>query len=383
MAKSLLRIIMSPVALLTGIVVQLPVIAQLQPRQKIDVSKLGPQVGERVPDFKLTDQVGKAWTLQSIMGPNGAMLVFVRSADWCPYCKTQLVDLQTGVEELRRRGLGVATISYDPPEVLASFAKQRGITYPMLSDVGSLTIKKFGLLNPVPEWALGPDMDDPAVQAEVQKYVSVRQASANMVGMAFPGNFILDPHGRVKSRSFEDSYIERNTVSSLLIRLGAAEVPVAATKISTSHLDITTYPSDSVVAPGNRFAVILNIEPHPKIHVYAPSAKGYRVIKLAMEPNPQIRVLGIQYPESEIYFFKPLNERVPVFQKSFRLVQELVLEGTPQAQAAIRGKETVTVKGSLEYQACDDKECFNPASVPVSWTMNLRSLVLERPNRQQ
>jgi len=51
-------------------------------RPKIDVSKLGPQVGERVPDFSLNDQNGKSWTLQSIMGPKGAMLVFVRSADW-------------------------------------------------------------------------------------------------------------------------------------------------------------------------------------------------------------------------------------------------------------------------------------------------------------
>jgi len=52
------------------------------PPQKIDVSKLGPQVGEHVPDFNLKDQNGKAWTLQSIMGPKGAMLVFFRSADW-------------------------------------------------------------------------------------------------------------------------------------------------------------------------------------------------------------------------------------------------------------------------------------------------------------
>ena len=51
-------------------------------RTKIDVSKLGPQVGERVPDFSLQDQNGKTWTLQSIMGPKGAMLVFVRSAEW-------------------------------------------------------------------------------------------------------------------------------------------------------------------------------------------------------------------------------------------------------------------------------------------------------------
>lgn len=52
------------------------------PQQKIDVSKLGPQVGERVPDFRLKDQNGKLRTLQSIMGSKGAMLVFYRSAAW-------------------------------------------------------------------------------------------------------------------------------------------------------------------------------------------------------------------------------------------------------------------------------------------------------------
>ncbi|HZR26750.1 MAG TPA: hypothetical protein VFA59_24360 [Vicinamibacterales bacterium] len=47
-----------------------------------DVQKLGPQVGSRVPDFRLTDQNGEAHTLASSMGPNGAMIVFFRSADW-------------------------------------------------------------------------------------------------------------------------------------------------------------------------------------------------------------------------------------------------------------------------------------------------------------
>ena len=53
-----------------------------QPRQPVDVARLGPQAGERVPDFNLPDPNGKSWTLQSIMGPKGAMLVFFRSADW-------------------------------------------------------------------------------------------------------------------------------------------------------------------------------------------------------------------------------------------------------------------------------------------------------------
>jgi cytochrome oxidase Cu insertion factor (SCO1/SenC/PrrC family) len=47
-----------------------------------DVQKLGPQIGDRVPDFTLTDQRGQARTLASLMGPKGLMLVFNRSADW-------------------------------------------------------------------------------------------------------------------------------------------------------------------------------------------------------------------------------------------------------------------------------------------------------------
>lgn len=53
----------------------------LDPSQ-IDVSRLGPQVGDIVPDFSLPDQNGEIWTRASIMGPRGAMLVFIRSADW-------------------------------------------------------------------------------------------------------------------------------------------------------------------------------------------------------------------------------------------------------------------------------------------------------------
>jgi len=47
-----------------------------------DGLKTGPGVGHKVPDFTLPDQYGKRWTLNELMGPNGLLLVFVRSADW-------------------------------------------------------------------------------------------------------------------------------------------------------------------------------------------------------------------------------------------------------------------------------------------------------------
>jgi hypothetical protein len=44
--------------------------------------KTGPEVGHQVPAFAAQDQEGRTQTLKSIMGPNGAILVFFRSADW-------------------------------------------------------------------------------------------------------------------------------------------------------------------------------------------------------------------------------------------------------------------------------------------------------------
>ena len=291
------------------------------------------------------------------------------------------MELQSRTKELSDRGLGLAVISYDPTEITAAFSKQRGITFPMLSDVGSATIKRYGILNTVAMELAGPNAKDPALAEDIKTYVSVVGPNARQAGIAFPGTFILDRNGRVKSRFFEDFYIERNTVSSIMMRAGAG-TPVTGTKISTEHLEISTYPSDSALAPGNRVTLALDIVPHRGIHVYAPGASGYRVITPTLEPHPQVRALPVHYPASQIYFFKPLNERVPVYQKPFTLLQEMVLEGTPQAQAALRGKDMLNLKGTLEYQACDENICFNPESVPLSWTFTLRPIVVERPVRQ-
>ena len=42
----------------------------------------GPEIGQKVPDFTLPDQFGKQHSLHSLMGKDGLLLVFTRSADW-------------------------------------------------------------------------------------------------------------------------------------------------------------------------------------------------------------------------------------------------------------------------------------------------------------
>jgi peroxiredoxin len=348
-----------------------------QEMRRIDVSKLGPQVGQTIPDFTLPDQHGTKRTLQSIMGPKGAMIVFYRSADWCPYCKTQLLELQSQYDSLRKDGLGLVGISYDSPETLTAFAEQHRITFPLLADVGSATIKRYGILNTVAEEGLGAKGNDPDVIARVKLYVSANGANERQRGIPFPGTFIVDPRGRVKARFFEDSYTVRNTVSNIRVRLNAVDPSVVATRVQGTQLDVVTYSSDSTVAPGNRFAVVAQVTPHKGVHVYAPGAANYKVIDLKVLPAQYVRALAPVYPASEVYFFKPLNERVPTYQKPFTITQQILLDGSAAARAALANQKAVTIGGALTYQACDDRLCYDPVTLPLSWSVNLRPIVTQ------
>jgi len=73
---------LAALALSTCILVVMHMPLDAQERESIDVASLGPQVGERIPEFALPDQNGTVQTLESIMGAEGAMIVFHRSADW-------------------------------------------------------------------------------------------------------------------------------------------------------------------------------------------------------------------------------------------------------------------------------------------------------------
>ena len=281
------------------------------------------------------------------------------------------MELQGRVEELRKNGIGVAAITYDSQEIMAGFANRNKITYPLLSDVGSATIRRYGIVNTVVEEALGPNGKDPAVLADLSKYVTANQPAERHRGIPFPGTFMLDRQGRVASRFFEDYYWERNTVSNIMLRAGAAGTPVQATQVSTQHLDVNAYPSDASVAPGVRFSLVLDVTPKPGMHVYAPGATQYRIIAVNIPPQPYLRTTPMRYPASEIYHFVPLNERVPVYQKPFTLSLEVVRENTPEARKAMTGMNELVVTGTLDYQACDDKICYNPVSLPLSWKVGL------------
>lgn len=109
---------------------------------------IGPPVGARIPTLAASDASGASRALANVSGKKGVVLVFFRSAKWCPFCQAQLMSLKDIAEPLAKRGYALAAISYDPPAVLAAFAQKRAIGYTLLSDQGSHMIDAFGLRDP-------------------------------------------------------------------------------------------------------------------------------------------------------------------------------------------------------------------------------------------
>jgi hypothetical protein len=264
------------------------------------------------------------------------------------------VELDEELDALRKRGLGVAALSYDSVPLLEEFARRRKIRYPLLSDPGSAVIRRFGLLNP--EFTEG----DPAH------------------GVPFPGTLVTDARGVVQTRFFEKSYAERRTAASFLVLEGETRGEVAR-EVHADHFLLRLSQSNASAAAGNRVSLVLELWMGETKHAYAPGAKGYRPLALHLDPHPLLTVQEPVFPAPRDYFYAPLRETVPVFEGRFRVVQDVTLAGGREIADALRaGEGTVTISGRLDYQVCSDRACYPPASLPVSWSLALVPLDLER-----
>jgi hypothetical protein len=167
-------------------------------------------------------------------------------------------------------------------------------------------------------------------------------------------------------------------MKSLLCALAVAAMlaaPVAAQqpkRIDTPHLRIDTYATDQTVSPGSVFSLVFEITPGQGIHVYAPGKHNYKVVRVTLVPDSRLVVHPLEYPASEIYEFVPLKEKVPVFQKPFRLAQRVEVSAAPEHRAVLAKTSMITIRGTLDYQACDDRLCYPPRSIPVSYAVRLR-----------
>lgn len=153
----------------------------------------GPMAGEMFPhDLSASDQNGKPQSLRSVMGEKGVAVFFVRSADWCPFCKGQLVDINRNLAQFKAQGLGVVSVSVDEVPLIAAFAKEQGIGYTMLSDPKGAINLSLGIRDE--QYPLG----------------------TKAFGVPRPTLYIVDKLGTVKLRYMEPTYKTRPNLAAVL-----------------------------------------------------------------------------------------------------------------------------------------------------------------------
>ena len=144
--------------------------------------ELGPAVGEIIPhSLEISDAAGEPQSFETLVGENGMALFFVRSVEWCPFCKAQAIGVNEARAEFEERGLSVVFVSYDPAEKQTAFVKQNDFAPPLLSDPRSEIIDAFGLRN------------------EAHK-------EGRFAGIPHPAAFIVAPDRTIIAKLYEEDY---------------------------------------------------------------------------------------------------------------------------------------------------------------------------------
>jgi len=204
------------------------------------------------------------------------------------------------------------------------------------------------------------------------------EATGFTKGMARPGYFYVMPNGTVKEKYFETAYTDRYTAGNVILKLFPELTEGSGREVAAPHIKLTLFQTDEVVVPGSRFTVAVEVALPPDTHVYASGVKGYKPIQLTIDASPGLRLLRLRYPNAQVLFLPAINESVSVYEGNFRLLQDVVVSADRAFIGSVTQAKTITLKGTLFYQACDSEKCYLPQKSDVSWDVRVIPLDRER-----
>ena len=155
----------------------------------------GLDIGTKIPKFTVLDQFGDKQQFSNIMKEKGAIIVLFRSADWCPFCKKHLLELNEEANDFIKKGYGVTAISYDSPKILRKFAQKKKIKFSLLSDQNVATFEALNVVN------------------------KENKPGDRHYGIPYPGVIVVDQAGKITHKYFFEGYKDRVIFDELIKEL--------------------------------------------------------------------------------------------------------------------------------------------------------------------
>lgn len=153
----------------------------------------GPNLGSPIGNpLDTVDQDGNKQSFTSLVGEKGLAIVFLRSLDWCHFCKAQAKELDERIGEFTAHGVRLVILSCDSVATLKTFQLKHTHRLTLLSDPQSNIIKHFGILN------------------------QRQKPGSRGFGIPNPGIMIVDTKGIIRAKFAEKSYRKRPQIDAVL-----------------------------------------------------------------------------------------------------------------------------------------------------------------------
>jgi hypothetical protein len=197
-------------------------------------------------------------------------------------------------------------------------------------------------------------------------------------GVPHPVLFIMDANGKVEAKYFEEDYRERITVSSILTgRFGDRAAP-AGPAAERSRIRVTPTASTTVVRGGQHVRLSLELMLGRGLHAYAPGAPDEFIsVSWKLTDSPAWKAAAPEWPAPEKGKLYGYDEPIPNYTGLFRVGREVTIS-SQQVLSKTSPNGELLITGEFRYQACNDRACFPPETVPVTW-----KLIVEGHDRER
>ena len=240
-------------------------------------------------------------------------------------------------------GIKLYAVSYDDQEALSEFAQAQDIPYPLLSDLDSEVIKRYGILN-----------------------TEVSKDDAFLYGIPFPGVFVCDESGVVVAKFFHDTYKKRDSPETLIdAALGRIiieeDAPRAEGGVDDVRITAAVHGGKGSIRQGIIRKLVVRFELAEGIHIYGePVPQGLTATQVVVNGPPGLSTLEPEFPPTEHLHLQSMGVDLQVWSGTVDIVVPFYARGELASETRPLDTDTVTLEVQVRYQACNENECLLP-----------------------